>query len=248
MKKDGIFGDLLSKMLEDPGMKKMMRQQQVVMLDMMYGPLFKELGLSPEEIDKFKELLIDAQMGGIEGAGLFLGGDADPAQREEAIKSMAERRQADEEQLKAFLGEERFAQYKEYQESLGERMALNQFEQQLSGGQNALTEGQSGQLLDIMKEESRGASSIFRNDPSALPDPAQLEAMFSEEKMTKHFEEQEELNRRILERAKAVLTPEQLESLTSFQNSQLQMQRFGMTMAIQFMGGKKSEEDSKVEK
>jgi hypothetical protein len=246
-KKGGAFGGALAKMLEDPDMKKMMRQQQLVMMDTMYGPLFKELGLSPEETEKFKELLIDGQMKGVEGAGALFSGDRDPAERAEAIKAMGEQQKQLDEQLKTFLGDERYAQYKDYQESMGERTSLDQFQNQLAGGQNPLTEEQSGQLLALMKEERKNSPSIFGKDPNAMPDPDQLEAMLSEEKMNKHFEQQEELNRRILERAKAVLTPEQLVALNNHQNSQLQMQRFGMTMALKFMSGENSEDESKAD-
>ncbi|HKS35722.1 MAG TPA: hypothetical protein VJW76_00930 [Verrucomicrobiae bacterium] len=245
-KKGGLFGDALAKMMEDPAMKKMMRQQQMAMMDTMYGPLFKQLGLSPEEIAAFKEKLIDTQMGGVEGASAIFGGEADPAKREEAIKSIAEKHKAGEEQLKEFLGEDRYGQYKDYQETLGERMTLNQFQQQLSGGENALAEDQNAQLLAIMKEERKNSPAMFGADPNAVPDPAQFEAMLSEEKMNQHFEQQEQLNQRILERARAVLNQEQLESLTSFQKSQIDMQRFGMQMAIQFMGGEKSKDTAPV--
>lgn len=245
-KKGGAFGGALAKMMEDPDMKKMMRQQQLVMMDTMYGPLFKQLGLSPEETEKFKELLIDGQMKGVEGAGALFAGEREPAERIEAIKAMGEQQKQLDEQLKTLLGEDRYAQYKDYQESMSERMALDQFQQQLAGGQNPLTEEQSGELFALMKEERKNAPSIFGNDPNAVPDPAQMEAMLSEEKMNKHFEQQEELNRRILERAKAVLNSEQLEALNNHQSSQLKMQRFGMTMAIKFMGGEKSEDTTPI--
>ena len=62
----GGFGDMIAKMMADPAMKKMMRQQQAAAMDMMYGPLFKEINLSPEEKEKFKELLLDHQMKAVE--------------------------------------------------------------------------------------------------------------------------------------------------------------------------------------
>ena len=108
-KKGGLFGDALAKMMEDPSMKKMKRQQQMVMMDSMYGPLFKQLGLSPEETEKFKELLIDGQMKGVEGAGALFSGERDPAERTEAIKAMGEQQKQLDEQLKAFLGDERYS-------------------------------------------------------------------------------------------------------------------------------------------
>ena len=68
----GFFGGLLSKMMNDPEMKKMMRQQQGAMMDMMYGGLFKELQLTAEETDKFKELMLDRQMKAVEAGGAFM--------------------------------------------------------------------------------------------------------------------------------------------------------------------------------
>jgi len=44
-----------------------------------------------------------------------------------------------------------------------------------------------------------------------------------------------------VQRASAVLSPEQLQSLSSFQSSQLQMQRFGMTMAVKMFGTQKAD-------
>jgi hypothetical protein len=244
----GAFGDMLSKMLEDPAMRKMMRQQQLAMMDTMYGPLFKQWRLSPEEIDQFKERLVDSQMGGMENAGALLGGGADPAGREEAMRAISEKHKAAEEQLKSLLGEERFAQYQDYQGTLGERMMLNQFQQQLAGGRNALNDDQNGQLFAILREERRNAPSVFGNDPNTPPDPARIQAMLSEEKMSQHFEQEEQLNRRVLERAAAVLNPEQIDTLKNFQASQLQMQRFGMSMALRFMGKKPEDPPKSGEK
>ena len=54
-------GDALRKMMEAPGMKEMMRKQQEVQIDMTYGKLFQQLGLSDKELDNFKQLLADRQ-------------------------------------------------------------------------------------------------------------------------------------------------------------------------------------------
>ena len=60
---------------------------------------------------------------------------------------------------------------------------------------------------------------------------------------------QEEINRRVLERAAQVLTPEQLKSYGEFQFQQLEMQKFGMKMAQQMFGtnGNLSVRDVKFE-
>jgi hypothetical protein len=239
-KEDG-FGGFLAKMLENPEMKKMMRQQQGAMMDMMYGSLFKELGLTPEETDRFKELLLDHQMKAVEAGGAFMklqGTDDKTA----AMSQLAEQQKQFDEQVKAFLGDERYAQYKDYQGTLGERMTLNQFSQQMAGGQNPLNADQTSQLLEIMKQEKKSVTPVFGEtgaDGSATP--GNWQAMMSEDKMNEFFRQQEEINQRVLDRARAVLTPEQLNALSGFQTNQLQMQRFGMSMAAKMMGGKKSE-------
>jgi chromosome condensin MukBEF ATPase and DNA-binding subunit MukB len=60
------FGKALSKMMQDPEMKKFMRTQQRLMVDQLYGPLAKKLGLTSAETDKFKGLIADNLMSGTE--------------------------------------------------------------------------------------------------------------------------------------------------------------------------------------
>ena len=241
-KSKGLMGDFLSKMMDDPSMKKMMRQQQGAMMDMMYGGLFKDLGLTPEETDKFKELLLDRQMKAVEAGGAFMklqGADTD---KTEAMKQLAAQQKDSDAEVKAFLGDERYAQYKDYTETMGERMTLNQFTQQLAGGQNPLNADQSSQLLEIMKQEKKGVTPVFGGtsaDGSA--DMANWQGMMSEDKMNEFFKQQEEIDQRVLERAKAVLTPEQLDAFAAHQTSQLSMQRMGMTMAVKMFAPQKSD-------
>ena len=48
---------MISKMMQDPDTRKFIREQQRMMMDQMYGPLVKQLGLTPEEAAQFKDLL-----------------------------------------------------------------------------------------------------------------------------------------------------------------------------------------------
>src|SRR5829696_462800 len=134
-KDDGAFGkgmgDMLGKMMKDPAMREMLREQQKVMVNMMYGGLFKDLKLSPEEKDKLKELLTDAQMKNVEAAqGMF--GNTEGA-TEDTTKQIADAKKQTDAEIKALLGDERFAQYQEYQKNVGERMQMDQFKNQLAG-------------------------------------------------------------------------------------------------------------------
>jgi len=147
--------------------------------------------------------------------------------------------------VKAFLGDARYAQYKDYNETMSERMTLNQFSEQMAGGRNPLNADQTIQLLEIMKQERKGMAPVFSettvDGPAAV---ANFQAMMSEDKMNELFKQQEEMNQRVLERAKTVLTPEQLDALAAHQSSQLQMQRMGMTFAVKMFGPRKSGDSS----
>jgi len=79
-----------------------------------------------------------------------------------------------------------------------------------------------------MKQESKGMTSVFSEttvDGSATV--ANFQAMMSEDKMNELFKQQEEMNQRVLERAKTVLTPEQLEAFAAHQSIQLQIAAHG---------------------
>ena len=239
-KHKGGFADWIARMIDDPAMKQMIRDQQAVMLDSTYGPLFKEMGLSPDETAKFKGLLIEQGMQGIDKASIFLRADGDGTDKAAMAKELSQGRDESDDQLKAFLGDARYAQYKDYTDTMAERMELKQFSEQLASSENPLTDDQTKQLLKIMKAEKRSIPEAFAG--STMTKDGDWQSMFSEEQMEKSFKQQEESNHRILQRASALLSPEQLQSLSSFQSSQLQMQRFGMTMAVKMFGTQKADD------
>jgi RNA polymerase sigma factor (sigma-70 family) len=53
-------GDSLADIFNDPAMLEAMRPQQLATTKMMYGSLVKQLNLSPEQADKFYNLIVDA--------------------------------------------------------------------------------------------------------------------------------------------------------------------------------------------
>jgi len=184
------FGDMLSKMMADPAMKKMMRQQQAAAMDMMYGSLFKEIHLSPEDKEKFKELLLDRQMKAVESGGMFMKLQGEDADKTTAMNDLAAQQKEFDAQVKTLLGDDRYAQYKDYNETMAERMAVNQLSQQLTSSQNPLNDDQSGQLLEIMKQEKKNVALVF-GDPGAdgSANMANWQAMLSEDRMNEFFKQ-----------------------------------------------------------
>lgn len=228
------FGNFLAKMMEDPDTKKLIREQQRMMLDQLYNPLIKQFGLTPEEATQFKDLLADNMMKGAEKATSLLSGGAS-TNRAEMLTALTAEQKGFEEQLRSFLGETRYEQYQDYQQTVGERTQLNQFRQQFSGGETSITDAQSEQLLALMREEKKNLAAAGQLPPGAGNDPANMEAMLSGDGVEKLVEAQETVNQRVYERARGMLSEDQLGAFGKFQTNQLQMMRMGMNMAKKFM-------------
>ncbi len=225
----GGFGAMLSKMMQDPDTREMIRTQQRMMVDQMYGPLIKRLGLTPEDAAKFKELLTDNMMSAADKASSLFGAMGS-TNSSEAIKGMTAQQKSFDEQVKSFLGEDGYAQYKDYQETMGERTLLNRYKMQAGSDYN-LNDQQTEALLTIMKEEKKNVAAA-----TGLPladnsnDPAKLQAMLSGDKLDQYLQAQDSVNQRVYQRAQTFLSPDQLNTLSRFQTNQTQMMRMGMGM------------------
>lgn len=230
----GGFGKVLSGMMNNPQMKEMLRGQQRMMLDQLYAPLVKKLGLEPEEAAKFKDLMLDKAMKGAESAGSLLSSTG--TNRTELLAGLAADQRASDEQIKTFLGDTRYAQLKEYEQTAAERMQLNMFKQQFGGETATISDDQTEQLLAFMQEEKRSLANVGQPVLIGNDDAANVDAMLSEDKSETLLQSQEYVNERVLERAKTVLSPDQLNAFAKFQTNQLGLMRLGMGMARNLFG------------
>lgn len=225
----GGFGKMLAKMMQDPDTKKMIRAQQRMMMDQMYAPLVKKMGLTPDEAAQFKDLLADNAMNAADKASSMFGG-LGSTNSADAMKAMTSEQKTFDDQVKAFLGDDRYAQYKDYQETVSERTLLNQFKQQAGSDYN-LNDQQTEALLTFMKEEQKNVAAT-----TGLPlgqtdkDPAKLQSLFSDGKVDELLQAQDTVSQRVYDRARTILSPDQLDTLSRYQTNRTQMMRMGMTM------------------
>ena len=232
----GGMGEMMEKMMKDPAMKEMIRSQQKTMMKTMYGSLFKELNLPADQQKQLTDLLLDAQMSGVENIGDLVKGDGEA--RTNAINAVAEKQKATQAQIKALLGDEKYAQYEDYQKTISDRMILSQFQQQSAGTDTALRDEQMQSLIALIKEERARTPPIIDDDPAKTAET--LQKVFNAELFDKQMQWQEELNKRVLDRAGGVLTPEQLKEYADFQASQFNMMKLGMQMAREMFKGKEA--------
>jgi hypothetical protein len=235
----GGLAKMMSQMMSDPDSRAFLRSQQRTMMDQLYTPLIKRMGLTPEEADQFKDMLADNMMNAAGKTFSMLGAGA-PTNGVPAVSSLVADQKNFDEQVKAFLGDARYAQYQQYQETSAQRMQLNAYKLQ-AGGDYTLTEPQTEALLTIMKEEQKNVAAA-----SGLPvgemdkDPSKLQALFSEGKTDQLMQVQETVMQQVYDRARHILSPDQLESFGKFQTNQLQMMRASMGMMKGLFGGEKS--------
>jgi hypothetical protein len=226
----GGFGKMLSKMMQDPEARKLIRNQQRMMMDQTYAPLVKNLGLTPEESTQFKDMLADNAMKVSEKAFSMFDGSS-PTNRAELASAQAADQKSFDEQMKGFLGDARYAQYEDYQSTVGVRMQLNAFKQQAGSDYN-LNDQQTEALLTFMKEEQKSVAAT-----TGLPvggddkDKTKLMGLLSDNKVDELLAAQDTVSQRVYERARTILSPDQLDTLGKFQTNQMQMMRMGMTMA-----------------
>jgi len=170
--KEGFLGNgmeaMLGKMLKDPAMREILRGQQKATINMMYSGLFKELNLSSEEKERLTGILVDSQMKNVENAqGIF--GEKKEGAVEDASNLFVETKKQTDAELTALLGDERFAQYEDYQKNIGERMQLDQLKSKMAAENLPLQDEQMAQLLQVMKEEKAAVPPVIPTDNTQVP-------------------------------------------------------------------------------
>ncbi len=137
--------------LENPQVQKLLQQQQKLALDGRFAPLFKALNLSPASLDQFKSLLLEKQtvMPDVMAAAREQG--VEPRDNPQEFRKMVAAAQADVDgSIKSLLGDEGFANYQQYQQTLPQRSVVNQLQQSLSYTNAPLSTTQADQLVQIL--------------------------------------------------------------------------------------------------
>jgi hypothetical protein len=223
----------LAKMFDDPDMREAIASQQKAamgpIIDKTYGKLFSDLKLSPDQASALKEMLLNKQLGAAQIGMSALSGDSDPSKAKDLAQKVKAASDASDAEIKAFLGDDKYAQLKTYEKSSADRMTLSGFKDQLNGSA-ALTADQEQQLVDAMSQARQNFK--FTTD---FTDKSKLAAgdvttMFNEENVNRFIQEMDQLNQHYIEKAQNILTPDQLEAYQKFLNNQQALQKMGMQM------------------
>jgi len=208
-------------------------QLESTLINPVFGNLFNELGLTEDDTEAFKNLLSERMMVGV-SAGMKMM----TANKEERAALKDQINQGEEEvdsMINDLLGEEGFKEYEAYKETIEERMALNQFNQQLGMSGAALTSDQNDQLVSIMYEERLAAEKSPDYFDAEDSDPGD----FNDEVIQKSLDQQERINKGTLSRAKKFLNAEQYEKLDLFLINLQRQREMQLKMAQKMFSGVK---------
>lgn len=152
--------------MQKPEIQRLLATQQKAALDARYAALFKSLNLTPAQLDKFKNLLVERQtsmmdvLAAARGQGL---------NREDMQKLVAGTQAEIDASIKAAIGDAAFSQYKNYDQTAAQRGTTDQLSQRLSYTGAPLTAEQSAAMTQILsqtapaRQGATGAAGITAN-------------------------------------------------------------------------------------
>jgi hypothetical protein len=231
----------MAEMLKDPKMKDFVKAQQKMvlsgMIDKNYARFFSSLALSPEQTASLKDLitkksLVDAQTG-----ISIMSASQDQTERMQILDQSNAEKEGINAEIKQMLGDDLYQNFQAYEKSQPERMSVGMFKDGQASGPNALTVDQEEELIQALSEERQTFK--FTTD---LYDQSRiardLSGNLSEDKLKQFQQERSQLDEKYLERARAILSPEQMPQFEKFLSSQSQLQNAALGMAAKMFGGK----------
>jgi hypothetical protein len=220
-------GNFLARMFKNPEMRKFLASQQASVLRGFYSDFIKSANLTPDETDKFLELLSDRQMALMDSSANMMSGSAVD------LKAATAATNASNDALKNLLGNTRFGMYQDYEKTLGDRMQVQQFSQQLGAQGMQLQDNQSKALIQIMSEEQANMQNSQPGNAAGLSHFTNM----NQADVDRYAQQAAATNQRIYNRAMSILTPSQLTAFDAFQKNSAAMQAAAMKATQEMLKG-----------
>ena len=140
-------------MADNPEFQRLLAIQAKARLSQTYGPLYKALNLSPDQLAQFQTLLADKQQAMMDVMAAAREQGINPRTDPDGFKSLMSQAvsQADA-NIQQALGDAAYQQYQQYQQTLPERNVVNSLQQQLSYTQTPLTDDEANQMISLLAQ------------------------------------------------------------------------------------------------
>jgi hypothetical protein len=213
-------------MMDRPEVQRMVALQQKASLDERYSDLFKSLSLTPEQLEKFKDLLVEKRTAIMDVLAAARGEGINPRSDREAYNKLVADAQADiDATIRSTLGEAGFAQYDNFEKTIPQRTVVNQLEQRLSYSSTPLTNQQSDLMIAIL-----AATTTSKASPN--PVPAAFNAVVGGNAASGS-----RITDTTINQALGVLAAPQIDALRQLQQEQQAQAALNATLRNRFRGG-----------
>ncbi len=229
----------LSKMMENPTMNKVMEASQRGAVGALYSDMIEYLNLDAKETEFFMDLLMFRQMKNVDLAMKMMSGNLSEEEQQALKDEIKEAAELTKEEMKKFLNNpDDFAEWEFYEKTMGERMMLSQMDQSLSTSDDVMSDETYRALLGMMHDEKQNYD--FTTDLHDEKNTDMSPERFSKENLQNFSNDMNALNNRIIEKARSMLSPEQLKAFEEAIKATMEMQEAQLEMAGQMFGGKQN--------
>jgi hypothetical protein len=159
-------------LMNNPEIQKLMATQQKAQLDSRYAALFKQLNLSPAQLEAFKNLIIEKQNAQRDVMMAARESGLNPREnRDDLQKLVAEANAETDASIIAAIGQEKFDQYRTYEATGSQRALVDQLSRTMSYSATPLSDSQSQALVQILAQDAPAANNSNNNQRIAFAGP-----------------------------------------------------------------------------
>ena len=143
--------DAMRGLLNKPEVLAMLGVQQKAAIDARYAPLFKNLNLSADQVEKLKSLLAERTTTMLDVLSVARDQGVDPRDNPAGFRQLVANAQNEINQsIRGVIGDQGFAQLSTFEQTLPQRSLVNELQQRLSYTNTPLTGAQAEQLVQIL--------------------------------------------------------------------------------------------------
>jgi hypothetical protein len=141
----------MRELMAKPEVQALLTTERKGLVDAQYAALFRNLNLTPDQLDKLRTLLADRQNAIQDVFAAAREQDINPRTDPQAFqKLVADAQQPIEDGIKSLLGDNGYNQLTNYEQTMPQRNIVNVLQQRLSSSNTPLTPAQSDQLVQIL--------------------------------------------------------------------------------------------------
>ena len=232
-------------LLKDPETRALMQQQQAKafarMADKVVSKEFiRERNLTADQAEQVKSLVREKAGAGQDLLTAMMFDGLDDAALAQRGRETKQRFDAADDALRGLLGADGLTALKEQERGLEDSQRIKRIREEMGAADLPLTESQQESLATAMGLERQAFSfRVDYSDPSKV-DFEHIRDHFSEANLQIYFEDMQELNARITERAALFLSPEQIDRFKTTLHNQLEQARLTVKMTTELFNRRRS--------